>query len=106
MMSGGPPWPPRSGKSLPSKEPDRRKPQAVDCVRMVHARRKLFELAAISKAPIAAEAVRRIDELFAIEREIDGRPAEDRLAVRKERARPLAGELEAWLRVQQARVSR
>jgi transposase len=72
---------------------------------MVHARRKLFELAAVSRAPIAAEAVRRIDELFAIEREINGKPAEERLSVRKERARPLVIELETWLRVQHARVS-
>src|SRR5215207_10225252 len=73
---------------------------------MVHARRKLFELAAVSRAPIAAEAVRRIDELFAIERAINGKPAAERLAVRKERAKPLVIELEAWLRVQHARVSR
>jgi transposase len=70
-----------------------------------HARRKLFELAAVSKAPIAAEAVRRIDELFAIEREVNGRPAAERLAVREGRAGPLVAELEAWLRVQHARVS-
>ena len=61
---------------------------------MVHARRKLFELAAISKAPIAAEAVRRIDELFAIERELNGKPAGERLVVREERAKPLVIELE------------
>src|SRR5215213_5761749 len=72
---------------------------------MVHARRKLYELAAVSKAPIAAEAVRRIDGLFAIERDISGKPAEERLAVREERAKPLVLELEAWLRVQHARVS-
>src|SRR5215203_2088797 len=70
-----------------------------------HARRKLFELAAVSKAPVAAEAVRRIDELFAIERDISGKPAAERLAVREEQAKPLAAELEAWLRVQHARVS-
>src|SRR4051794_4686229 len=70
-----------------------------------HARRKLFELAAVSKAPIAAEAVRRIDRLFAIEREVNGKPAAERLAVREERAGPLVAELEAWLRVQYARVS-
>src|SRR4051794_8923502 len=70
-----------------------------------HARRKLFELAAVGKAPIAAEAVRRIDGLFAIEREVNGRPAAERLAVREERAKPLVLELEAWLRVQHARVS-
>src|SRR3954454_964101 len=106
MISGGPPGPPWSGESLPGKGPDRRELQAVDCVRMVHARRKLFELAAVSKAPIAAEAVRRIDELFAIERAINSKPAEERLSVRKERARPLVIELEAWLRVQNQRVSR
>src|SRR3954469_7031874 len=72
---------------------------------MVHARRKLFELAAVSKAPVAAKAVRRIDELFAIERDISGKPAAERLAVREEQAKPLAAELEAWLRVQHARVS-
>lgn len=37
-----------------------------------HGRRKFFELAELQKAPIAIEAVRRIDELFAIEREING----------------------------------
>jgi len=72
---------------------------------MVHARRKLFELAAVGKAPVAAEAVRRIDELFAIERDISGKPAAERLAAREERAKPLVLELEAWLRVQHARVS-
>ena len=72
---------------------------------MVHARRKLFELAAVGKAPVAAEAVRRIDELFANERDISGKPAAERLAAREERAKPLVLELEAWLRVQHARVS-
>ena len=73
---------------------------------MVHARRKLFELAAVGKAPIAAEAVRRIDELFAIERDISGKPAAERLALRTKEAKPLVLELEAWLRAQHGRVSR
>jgi transposase len=50
--------------------------------------------------------VRRIDGLFAIEREITGKPAEERLAVRKERTEPLVSELEAWLRDRHERVSR
>jgi transposase len=41
-----------------------------------------------------------------IEREINGKPAEERLAIRKEWAKPLVSELEAWLRVQYERVSR
>src|SRR5689334_11175605 len=86
-------------------DPKREPGPILEAACWAHARRKLFELAAVSKAPVAAEAVRRIDELFAIEREINGRPAGERLAVRKERAEPLVDELEAWLRVQHARVS-
>ncbi|HEX6013688.1 MAG TPA: IS66 family transposase, partial [Geminicoccaceae bacterium] len=87
-------------------DPRREPGPILEAACWAHARRKLFELAAVSKAPIAAEAVRRIDELFKIEREINGKPAEERLAVREGRAKPLVAELEAWLRAQQARVSR
>jgi transposase len=38
-----------------------------------HARRKFFDLARLNKAPIAIEAVERMDVLFAIEREINGK---------------------------------
>jgi transposase len=86
-------------------EPSRKPGPILEAACWAHARRKLFELAAVSKAPVAAEAVRRIDELFAIERDISGKPAAERLAVREEQAKPLAAELEAWLRVQHARVS-
>ena len=53
-----------------------------------HARRKFFEIARLKKAPIATEAVAKIDELFAIEREINGLPVQQRVAVRNERSRP------------------
>ena len=83
-----------------------RKPGAIiEAACWSHARRGFFELAELQKAPIAIEAVRRIDALFAIEREINGRTAEQRLAVRAERSRPLVVELEAWLRRQRARLS-
>src|SRR4051795_8615606 len=70
-----------------------------------HARRKLFEIAELKKAPIAIEAVRRIDALFAIEREINGMTAEGRRTVRAERSRPLVTALEAWLREHRAKLS-
>ena len=60
----------------------------------------------LGKAPIAAEAVRRIDRLFAVERDIAGLSAEARLAVRRERSAPILAELEPWLRQQQERLSR
>jgi transposase len=70
-----------------------------------HARRKFYELAHLKKAPIAVEAVKRIDALFAAEREINGATSEQRLAIRAERSRPLVVELERWLRAQRARLS-
>jgi transposase len=70
-----------------------------------HGRRKLFELADLKKAPIAIEAVRRIDALFEIERDINGLSAGARLVAREERSRPLVIDLEAWLHAQRATVS-
>ena len=63
-------------------------------------------LADLGKSPLALEAVRRIDEVFAIEREINGVAAEQRRAVREERIRPLIGALEGWMRSERARLSR
>lgn len=71
-----------------------------------HGRRKFFELAKLTKAPIAVEAVRRIDEIFEIERDINGRTPEERLAVRRERSRPLVIALETWLRQQRSLLSK
>jgi transposase len=70
-----------------------------------HARRKLFDLARINKAPIAIEAVERIDALFVIEREINGAPPHERQRVRNERSRPLVIALESWLREQRRKLS-
>jgi transposase len=51
-----------------------RKPGTIiEAACWAHGRRKFFDLAQINKAPIAIEAVERIDTLFAIEREINGR---------------------------------
>jgi transposase len=71
-----------------------------------HSRRKFFELADLRKAPLATEAVRRIDELFAIEREINGMPAGDRLAARQRESRPIVADLENWMRTERPRLSR
>jgi transposase len=57
-------------------------------------------------APLAVEAVRRIDAIFDIEREINGRPIEERLAARRERVAPLVVDLEGWMRTERAKLSR
>src|SRR3546814_10645180 len=47
-------------------------------------------------SPLALEALQRIDRIFEIEREINGKTAAERLAVRRERAAPIVSELEGW----------
>jgi len=77
----------------------------IEAACWAHARRKFFDLARLDKAPIAIEAVERIDVLFAIEREINGKTPQERLHVRNERSRPLLVALETWLREQRAKLS-
>ena len=71
-----------------------------------HGRRHFFKLAELTKAPLAIEAVRRIDAIFAIERDINGQPAEQRLVVRRDRIVPLVEKLQGWMRAARARMSR
>lgn len=86
-------------------EAGRRPGPIIEAACWAHARRKFFDLARLKKAPIAIEAVRRIDALFAIEREINGLTPEERQRRRHQRSRPLVAELESWLREQRARLS-
>jgi transposase len=87
-------------------EANRKGGPIVEAACWAHARRKFFDLARINQAPIASEAVTRIDVLFAIEREISGLAPRQRVGVRTERSRPLVVALEAWLREQRAKVSK
>src|SRR6201993_4990343 len=70
-------------------DPGRKPGPILEAACWAHARRRFFDLARLAKAPIAIEAVKRIDELFPIEREINGLPTQERLCVRYERSRPL-----------------
>ncbi|WP_426616105.1 IS66 family transposase [Bradyrhizobium sp. McL0616] len=70
-----------------------------------HGRRKFFDLAKSGEAPIASDAVRRIDILFEIERTINGKTPEQRLAVRREKSAPIVADLEIWMRKQRTLLS-
>jgi hypothetical protein len=70
-----------------------------------HCRRGFYELYRSTGSPLAEEALRRIGELYAIEAEIRGRPAEERRTVRQERGKPIVEALHAWLTIQLGRVS-
>ncbi len=77
----------------------------VEAACWAHGRRKLFELAELQKAPVAIEVVRRIDALLAIERENNGHPPDQRLAVRRQRSRPLVDALGDWMRHERKKLS-
>ena len=62
-------------------------------------------MAKLTKAPIAIEIVRRIDELFAIERDINGKPPDERRTARQDRSKPLVVALETYMREQYERLS-
>jgi transposase len=63
-----------------------------------HVRRRFYELAAAGPAPIASEALARIGQLYAVEKDIRGRSAEERSILRQEKSLPIIQELEPWLR--------
>lgn len=86
--------------------PHRRPAPITEAACWSHARRKFFVLADVAKAPLALEAVRMIDAIFAIERDINGASAEQRLAVRQDRSRQRVADFEAWMRTGRARLSR
>ena len=57
-------------------------------------------------SPIASEALERIAALYAIEKEIRGRPPDERQQVRTTRARPLLQSLQEWFEVSLTKLSR
>lgn len=77
----------------------------------------MFELADIERvrkkkgkggdiSPVALEAARRIDEIFAIERDLYGLPPDQRLAERRRLCAPLVDELHAYMMTEREKLSR
>jgi transposase len=69
-----------------------------------HTRRKFFDVHEATGSPIAAEALRRIAELYAIEKSIRGRTAEERRSVRSTKSRLLVEAMRPWLEMQLGRI--
>ena len=86
-------------------EPGRRPGMILEAGCWAHWRRKFYEIAEGKKAPIAVEAVARIDAIFAIERTIKGRPPADRQAVRDQTIKPRVDDLVTWLNEQRRALS-
>lgn len=65
-----------------------------------HTRRKFYDFHQATGSPIAAEAVRRIAALYAIEKRIRGMPPAERLATRQAEASMMVADLWQWLEAQ------
>jgi transposase len=100
-------------------EPGRSPGPLIEAMCWSHGRRKFFELADIAQAararsknnplhlsPLALEAVRRIDPIFELERNLNGLPQAERLMLRQVHVRPLVDDLHSWMLVERARLSR
>ena len=78
--------------------------QEVAC--WAHVRRKFYDLQQAHASPIASQALERIAALYAIEKEIRGRPPDQRQQVRHTRARPLLQSLHGWFTIYLTQLSR
>lgn len=64
---------------------------------LAHARRKFVDVYKTTSSPFAYEVIERLQAVYAIEAEIRGSPAEQRLAIRRARTAPLMEALKARL---------
>lgn len=85
--------------------PDRVGPDIQLAYCWAYARRKLVEITRTGSAPIAEDGVKRIGELYRIEAELRGLPADARVEGRWERSAPLIAGLRTWLTQHRARVA-
>ena len=69
-----------------------------------HARRKFYDVQEATGSPIAAEALRRIGELYAVEASIRGQSLVHRHQVRDQRSRPLVAALKQFLDAELSRI--
>jgi transposase len=91
---------------IPCLSPRLQKGEVLEVACWAHVRRKFHDLFEAHASPIAKEALERIAALYGIEKEIRGRPPEQRQQIRTERARPLLDSLKAWFEVSLSKLSR
>jgi transposase len=72
---------------------------------LAHARREFFNVHKRTADPLAAEALRRIGEVYAIEAHIRGRTADERMTVRQVETKPLMVTLWSWLMERLSEIS-
>lgn len=82
-----------------------RKGRVREVACMAHIRRKFADLVKAEGSVIAGEAIKRIAELYAIEKQARGKAPDERLRIRQADAKSVFDELEAWLAAQLPKIS-
>ena len=78
----------------------------VEAACWAHVRRKFYDIHRASASPLAAEALTRIQALYAIEAQVRGKPPAERALLRRQEAAPRLADMHDWLAAQSRRVSR
>lgn len=80
--------------------------KASEMACIAHIRRKFVDIYKSQGSPIAEEAIKRIAELYAVEKLARGQSPEDRAALRQADAKPIFDDVEVWLRKQLPKLPR
>ena len=81
------------------------KDKAEEQACLAHVRRKFVDVFTAQGSSIAEEAIRRIGELYAVEKEARGKFPAERESLRQEKAQPVFDDLEEWLGAQLPKIS-
>ncbi len=72
---------------------------------MAHIRRKFVDVHQSQGSSIAAEAIKRIAQLYGIEKQVRGSPPHERAKLRTAKSKPMLNDLEKWLSQQLTHIS-
>jgi len=81
------------------------KDKASEVACMAHIRRKFVDVFTAQGSAIAEETIKRIAQLYGVEKEVRGQSPEARAVLRQARAKPIFDDLEEWLQAQLPKIS-
>ncbi len=81
------------------------KDKASEVACMAHIRRKFVDVFTAQGSAIAGETIKRVAQLYGVEKEVRGQSPEARAALRQARAKPVFDDLEEWLQARLPKIS-
>lgn len=81
------------------------KDKASEVACMAHIRRKFVDVFTAQGSAIAEETIKRIAQLYGVEKEARGQSPEARAVLRQAKAKPIFDDLEEWLQAQLPKIS-